>query len=54
MEYICFPLTLFLRDYLEDQEIGGWIILRWISEREDRMVWTGFIWLGRRAKRWLL
>jgi hypothetical protein len=30
------------RDHGEDQDIGGWIILKWIL---DRMVWIGLIWL---------
>jgi hypothetical protein len=25
--------------------ICGWIILRWILEREDGVVWTGLVWL---------
>jgi hypothetical protein len=25
---------------------GGWMILKWISERCDCVVWTGCIWLG--------
>jgi hypothetical protein len=28
---------------LEDQDVGGWIILRWILEREDGVVWTEFV-----------
>jgi hypothetical protein len=33
------------RAHWEDQERGGWIILNWISEGEDGMVWIGLIWL---------
>jgi hypothetical protein len=33
------------RDHSEDQDVGGWIILKWILERQDGMVWTGLIWL---------
>jgi hypothetical protein len=33
------------RDHLEDQDIGEWILLRWILERKDGVVWTGLIWL---------
>jgi hypothetical protein len=33
------------RDHYEDQNIGGWIILRWILEIYDGVVWTGLIWL---------
>jgi hypothetical protein len=29
----------------EAQDVGGWIILKWIIERQDGVVWTGFIWL---------
>jgi hypothetical protein len=32
-------------DHWEDQEVGGRIILRYTLEREDAVVWTGFIWL---------
>jgi hypothetical protein len=28
----------------EDQDVGGWIILKWILERQDGTVWIGFIW----------
>jgi hypothetical protein len=30
---------------LEDQDVGGWIILRWILERDVGVVWTGLVWL---------
>jgi hypothetical protein len=33
------------RDLWEDQDIGGWSILKWILERRDGMVWIGLIWL---------
>jgi hypothetical protein len=33
------------RDHWEDQDVGGWTILKWISERKDEMVWIGLIWL---------
>jgi hypothetical protein len=33
------------RDHCEDQDIGRWIILKWILERYDEMVWIGLIWL---------
>jgi hypothetical protein len=29
----------------EDQDVGGWIILGWILERSDGMMWTGLVWL---------
>jgi hypothetical protein len=25
--------------------VGGWIIIKWVFERQDGMVWTGLIWL---------
>jgi hypothetical protein len=28
---------------LEDQDVGGWTLLKWILERYDEMVWTGSI-----------
>jgi hypothetical protein len=33
------------RDHLEVQDAGGWIILKWIIEGYDKVVWTGSIWL---------
>jgi hypothetical protein len=30
---------------LEDQNIGGLIILKWMLERQDEVVWAGLIWL---------
>jgi hypothetical protein len=33
------------RDHWEDQDVGGWTILKWILEREDGMVMIGLIWL---------
>jgi hypothetical protein len=27
------------------QDMGGWIILGWILERYDGVVWTGLVWL---------
>jgi hypothetical protein len=33
------------RNHLEDLDIGGRIILKWILERQDEVVWTGLIWL---------
>jgi hypothetical protein len=32
-------------DHWEDQEVGGWIILKWILEEQVGVVWTGLIWL---------
>jgi hypothetical protein len=33
------------RDHWEDQEVGGWIISKWILERQNGMVWIGLMWL---------
>jgi hypothetical protein len=33
------------KNHWEDQDVGGWIILKWILERWDGMVWIGSIWL---------
>jgi hypothetical protein len=33
------------RDHWEDQDVGGWTILKGILERWDGMVWIGSIWL---------
>jgi hypothetical protein len=33
------------RDHWEDQDVGGWTILKWILERQDGMEWIGWIWL---------
>jgi hypothetical protein len=33
------------RDHWEDQDVGGWAILKWILEREDRMEWNGTDWI---------
>jgi hypothetical protein len=33
------------RDHQEDQDAGRQIILRYILEGQDGMVWTGSIWL---------
>jgi hypothetical protein len=33
------------RDHYEDQDVVGWIILRWILQRSDGVVWTGLVWL---------
>jgi hypothetical protein len=32
-------------DQWEDKDVGGWGILKWILERQDVMIWIGFIWL---------
>jgi hypothetical protein len=33
------------RDHYEDQDVGEWIILKWILEKKDGVVRTGLIWL---------
>jgi hypothetical protein len=33
------------RDHWEDQDVGGWIILGWILERQFEVMWTGLVWL---------
>jgi hypothetical protein len=33
------------RGHYEDQEVGGRIILKWILERKNGIIWTGMIWL---------
>jgi hypothetical protein len=33
------------KGHWEDQDVGGWTILKYILERYDGMVWTGSIWL---------
>jgi hypothetical protein len=42
------------RDHWEDQGVGGWIILKWISERYGGMVWIGLLWLRIGISGWLL
>jgi hypothetical protein len=34
------------RDHAEDKDVGGWIILKWILERMNGVVWFRLIWLG--------
>jgi hypothetical protein len=33
------------RAHQEDQDVGGWTILKWILERQDAMEWIGLEWL---------
>jgi hypothetical protein len=42
------------RDHQEDKEVGGWIILKWILESYNGVVWTGFLWFRIRTSRVLL
>jgi hypothetical protein len=32
-------------DHSDDQEVGGWTMLKYILERQNGIVWTGSIWL---------
>jgi hypothetical protein len=34
-----------MRDYLESLCVDDKIIIKWILEEGDEIVWTGFIWL---------
>jgi hypothetical protein len=33
------------RDHWEEQDVGGWIMLGWILERQNGMTWIGLMWL---------
>jgi hypothetical protein len=33
------------KDHWEEQDIGGWTVIKWILERSSGMVWIGLIWL---------
>jgi hypothetical protein len=37
------------RYHWEDQDVGGWTILKLISGRWNGMVWIGLLWLGIRT-----
>jgi hypothetical protein len=32
------------RDHMEDADVGGRLILNWILEEQNVVVWTGLIW----------
>jgi hypothetical protein len=34
------------RDHEENQDVGGWTILKRIIEKQDGVVWIELIWLG--------
>jgi hypothetical protein len=42
------------RDHWDDQDVGGWAVLKWILERSDGMVWIGWIWLRIGTSGWFL
>jgi hypothetical protein len=42
------------RDHNEEQGVHEWIILTWIMERNDGVVWTGLAWLRIRTSGELL
>ena len=33
------------RHHMDDLDIDGWIILKWIFKKFNRAAWTGVIWL---------
>jgi hypothetical protein len=33
------------RDHWKDLDVGGRVILKWIIDKYDGLVWTGSIWL---------
>jgi hypothetical protein len=33
------------KETMRNQDTGGWIILRWMLERQVGLVWTGLAWL---------
>jgi hypothetical protein len=42
------------RSHWENEEEGWWTILKWILERQDRVVWTGSIWFWKETSEGLL
>jgi hypothetical protein len=42
------------RDHKKDQDEGRWIMLKWIGEEYDGLVWTESIWLRTGTSGWLL
>jgi hypothetical protein len=40
-----FLCALIERDHLEDLDVGGRIILKWILRKWNGEAWTGFLWL---------
>jgi hypothetical protein len=41
------------RDHRETLDVGGRIILKWILEKEDGVIWPGLTWLRRTVGRLL-
>jgi hypothetical protein len=42
------------RNHYENLDVGRRTILKWIYEKKDGVVWTGFIWLRIGTSGWLL
>jgi hypothetical protein len=42
------------RDHKENQDVGGWIILRWLLERCNEVEWNGLVCLRIRTSGWVL
>jgi hypothetical protein len=42
------------RDFWENQDVCGWIILRWILDGYNEVVWTVLVWLRIGTSRGLL
>jgi hypothetical protein len=40
-------------DHYENKYVGQWIILKWILERQDEVVWTALIWIRRGSHKML-
>jgi hypothetical protein len=42
------------RYHWEDQDVGGWTIIKWILESKYGMVWIGLMWLRIRTSEGIL
>jgi hypothetical protein len=40
------------RGHWEDQDVGGWDILKWILKRENGTLWIGLMWLRIGTDQW--